>query len=72
MITSSHMRLLEDELEGLRDRLSSGGVSVADVCALQRLVARMLEDGRGGEFEPTLIEISDLLETVSQTAAGRT
>ena len=71
MITGSHMRLLEEELEGLRDRISAGRASADGVRVLQRLAARMLADGRGGEFEPALVQIRDLLEAVSRNMASQ-
>ena len=67
MIADTHMKLLQEELEALRARLSAGQASISDVRALHQMAARMLADGRGGGYESALAQIHDLLDVVART-----
>lgn len=67
MIIDSHMRLLQEELEALRERLRAGDTPVSDVRTLQRVAERMLADGKDGPYEPALTQIHSLLDAVVRT-----
>ena len=66
MVTESHMTILREELEGLRDRVRAGDASVEDVRSLHHVASRMLTDGREGPYEPALEQINDLLDVITR------
>ena len=71
MINDLHMKLLEEELQALRDRLRAGRASVGDVGSLHRITSRMLADGKGGAYEPALTQIHSLLDAVTKTMCSQ-
>lgn len=71
MITESHMRMLQGELESLRDRMRLSRVKVDEVHTLHRMSERMLNDGRDGPFAPALTQINDLLSAIAAGLSGK-
>lgn len=64
MITASHMRMLQAELEELRDRMRRGHGSAEEVQTLRRMAEKMHTDGRDGSYEKALSQVLDLLDSV--------
>lgn len=64
MITASHMKMLQAELEELRDRMRRGSGSADQVQSLRLMARRMLDDGRGGSYEKALVQVLSLLDSV--------
>jgi hypothetical protein len=66
-INDSQMQMLEEELENLHERVDAKRADVDDIDCLQVMTIRMLQAAHHGPYEAQLIEIRDLLETMTET-----